>query len=284
MKTLIGKEGYLFLINDTNKELEQHCNNIDFIKDTTLSKYNNVNNFLLIVYPDKSVILNNYLPDGYNAIYRPALNIYKNILKEKILDSYDYLKNEHDIYYKTDTHINLKGNIIVLNIFIEKINILYGFKIPPVNIQINKKITDGNGDLTTFKNLQDMDISKLNLNDIYFYNNDIINFYPDFKITSDSTIRFLNYNLVDETIKLQDESKCANWDILSKYIIYNINHKSTYKKKIIIFYDSFLLSIIPFLFDIFYEIYLIKNVFNEKMINKIGYDYVFEFRAERFLN
>lgn len=284
MKTLIGKEGYLFLINDTNKELEQHCKNINFITDKTLSKYNNVNNFLLIVYPDKSIILSNYLPDGYNAIYRPAVNIYKNVLKNRFLDTYDYLKNEHDTYYKTDTHINLKGNIIVLNRFIEKINVLYGFKISPINIQLTKKITDGNGDLTTFKNLHDMDISKLNLNDIYFYNNDIINFYPNFKITSDSTIRFLNYNLVDETIKLQNESKCADWDILGKYIIHNINNKSTNKKKIIIFYDSFLLSIIPFLFDIFYKIYLIKHEFSSEIINKIGYDYVFEFRAERFLN
>lgn len=284
MKTLIGKEGYLFLINDTNKELEQHCNNIHFINDINLKEYTNINNFLFIVYPDKSVILNNYLPTGYNAIYRPAVNIYKNVLGNKILDAYDYLKNENDVYYKTDMHINLKGNIIVLNKFIEKINILYGFNISYVNIELNKTITAGIGDLTTFKNIGDIDINNLNLNDVSFYNNNIIGFYPNYRITPDSSIRFLNKNLIDETIQLHNENKYAEWDVLSKYIVHNINKKVENKKKIVIFYDSFLLTIIPFIFNIFYDIYLIKSKFDRQIIDKIGYDYVFVFKAERFLD
>ena len=30
-KTLIGKEDYLFLINDSCKELEIHCNNLNLV-------------------------------------------------------------------------------------------------------------------------------------------------------------------------------------------------------------------------------------------------------------
>ena len=39
MKTLIGKDGYLFLINDSGRELEVHCNNVLLVGDKTFSNY-----------------------------------------------------------------------------------------------------------------------------------------------------------------------------------------------------------------------------------------------------
>ncbi len=38
-KTLIGKDEYLFLKNDSSKEIEIHCNNYNPISDLTLSQY-----------------------------------------------------------------------------------------------------------------------------------------------------------------------------------------------------------------------------------------------------
>jgi hypothetical protein len=35
-KTLIGKNGYLFLINDSSQELKIHCDNIDLVNTIEL--------------------------------------------------------------------------------------------------------------------------------------------------------------------------------------------------------------------------------------------------------
>ena len=92
-KTLIGKKNYLFLINDSCKELVVHCKNLNLVSDKNLSRYI-LNNYLLIVLPNKSFIYKDYLPDEYDACFRPALNTYKNIFGNKLIDAYDVLKDE----------------------------------------------------------------------------------------------------------------------------------------------------------------------------------------------
>jgi hypothetical protein len=130
-KALIGKNGYLFLQNDSNKELEVHGNNLDLtnndkIQNITLIK----DKYLLVVFPNKSLLCKQYLPDGYNMIYRPAFNKYHAILDNNLLDGYDVLKNySNDVYYKTDTHLNVNGCIIMYNTFIDKINTLFNLNI-----------------------------------------------------------------------------------------------------------------------------------------------------------
>jgi len=76
-KTLIGKEGYLFLQNDECNELLVHCKNLDLIQDKQLKQYKHIDKTLIIIYPNKSLIYKEYLPDGYNIKYRPGLEIYK---------------------------------------------------------------------------------------------------------------------------------------------------------------------------------------------------------------
>lgn len=79
IKTLIGKSGYLFLTNDSSKELEIHNDNFDNVSQNFYVKYKPyTNKYLLIVIPDKSFVLKKYLPDGYNMIYRPGFNKYAN--------------------------------------------------------------------------------------------------------------------------------------------------------------------------------------------------------------
>jgi hypothetical protein len=289
-KTLIGKNNYLFLQNDTCRELEVHCNNLNLVTDTSLSRYN-FKNFLITIFPNKSYIYSKFLPDGYNVNYRPAFQIYKNKFDEKIIDGYAELSDQENIYYKTDTHINLKGNYIIYKKFIEKVNNLYNLNLVAKHINIHSKVCKlntlpyGVGDLTYPVNLGDQTLD--DINDIYFYSDDITDFYCIYKINNEENIRFLDYNLVDNTSILEKDNKNIDWVVISKYIIYKKNtHNNTSCKKIIIFYDSFLLNIISLYFELFDEcnVYFIKSIYENALINLIKPDYIFEFRLERFLN
>ena len=288
-KTLIGKENYLFLINDASNEIEKHCVNNLSGNINIINNYKKYNNYYLIVYPDKSYIYNRYLPDNYKALYRPIFNYYKTELNEKILDCYEILKNEDNIYYKTDTHINLKGNCLVFNYFsdfVKKINI----NIP--HVDINKlqykyvsnltELMFGIGDLTWQQNLGNQILE--NTSDHYYYDNHDEFIYNRTTINDELNLQFLileNNSLLNKTdINMK---KIIDWNILSTYILYRKNDIYNNNLKIIIFYDSFLINIIHLLLNLFREIYFIKDVFNEKYINIINPDYIFEFRVERFL-
>ena len=282
-KTLIGKNNILFLTNDSGEELKIHCDNLLKVSDLTLSRYN-FKNYILFVYPDKSLIYKDYLPDEYKFKYRPALDVYKNKFKNNIHDLYEILKNETDIYYKTDTHINIKGNYIVYNYFIGVINSQFKINITPKKITLNVKTCElrtlpyGIGDLTWETNLGKQKLN--NMNDNYYFSEDLVCFYNIYIIHDNSNIRFLNYQLHDETKLI--EGKNANWNIISEYIIY-VKNTNKVPLKIIIFYDSFLLNVLSLYFDLFNEIYFIKSVYSKHLINLINPDFVFEFRLERFL-
>ena len=283
-KTLIGKNGYLFLINDEGQELQIHCNNLNKVSDPKLSRYK-LNNFLIIVFPNKSLQLKQYLPDNYIVKYRPALEIYKKKFQEKILDTYEILKNEDEIFYKTDTHMNLKGAYIVYCNFVKQINKLYNLKLVTKIINVEKKICIlnelpiGIGDLTWRLNLGDQKLD--NIYDTYYFSNDIIQFYNSYKIENKNNIRLLTYDLIDATQELEEKKVVLHWEIISKYIIYkNTNNNAN---KILIFYDSFLINTLSLYLDLFENIYFVKNIYDNNIINKIKPTYVFEFRVERFL-
>jgi hypothetical protein len=56
IKTLIGKNNYLFLINDSSQSLDVHTKNINKINISILNIYNEYikkKKILLIVFPDK---------------------------------------------------------------------------------------------------------------------------------------------------------------------------------------------------------------------------------------
>jgi hypothetical protein len=268
MKTLIGKSGYLFLINDDGKELEIHCDNLCRISDVTLSRYT-FSNYYIFVYPDKSYLYKQYLPDQYVVKYRPAFDIYKAKFNENCIDLTDCLQ---DGYYKTDTHIHFKGSYSVYKKFIETIQVNYAKE-----IHIDEKECElsslhcGLGDLTWYENLGEQ---KIDATDTYYFNAEY-SFYCQYTII-DGPIRFLTYALEDITIDLLD--KVVNWEIISSSIIYIQNNGP----KVIIFYDSFLLQSLKLYFDLF-EVYFIKSVYDPNLITTINPDFVFEFRIERFL-
>jgi ferredoxin-fold anticodon binding domain-containing protein len=183
-KTLIGKNDYLFLINDQGRELEIHCNNLDVIYDKELKRYNK-NNFSLIVIPNKSLIYKKYLPDIYDVKYRPSVDIYKTVLKDKIIDCYDILKNKENVYYKTDTHINVKGSYIVYKHFINEINKMYNLNLKPKKITLLQKqcvlseLQLGIGDLLWELNLGNQIVE--NKLDTFYYSNDFEYIYKTLK-------------------------------------------------------------------------------------------------------
>jgi hypothetical protein len=286
-KTLIGKENYLFLQNDSARELEVHQNNLDLVTNELYLKYNEIiNKYLLIIFPNKSFIQKQFLPDDFNLKYRPAFDKYNEFLKEHILDGYIFLKDQIDCYYKTDTHINFKGNYIIYHHFIDKINNSFNLNIGKKNINITEIfcpeglsiLEKGIGDLTWSSNLGDQVLE--NLSDKYYYSNEIRELYPQYKFSPQSKIRILNKDLEDKTNEHLEEK--LHWEIISNYILYQKNNLDT-KIKVLIFYDSFLLPSIDLYIDMFDEVYFSKSIYELDLIQKINPDYVFEFRCERFL-
>ena len=271
MKTLIGKQWYLFLINDSCNELDIHCNNLCNVKDATLPIYT-FKNFLIFVYPDKSWYCREFLPDHYISKYRPSFDIYKNRFKEKCIDLMDCLME--DSFYKTDTHINIKGACFVYKHFIKTVNNLLHWNLPLKQIKIEEKYGENyHGDLLWFKNLNDQVIE--DKSDKIYYSSSCL-FWEHYKIDDSKNIRFLNYSLEDITLSLQNE--LVVWKILSDSIIYIYNKGP----RVLIFYDSFLINSLPLYFDLF-EVYFAKTTYDTILIDKIKPDYIFEFRVERFL-
>ena len=290
-KTLIGKNGYLFLQNDSCQELNVHHSNLQLCNKDFLHRYDTYKNkYLLIVMPNKSLIYKQYLPDGFDLKYRPAFNLYKEYLQDHILDCYEFLQHEEDTYFKTDTHINLKGNYIVYKKFIQKIKDLFHLRVEDKNINIIKSNCNnlldcnfGIGDLTWTMNLGDQILE--DVTDTYYSTDD---FEPlVWRHTLNETSSFQLYKLkngglVDET--QLNINKLVDWYMVSDYIFYKKNISCSENKiKVLIFYDSLLLSILPLYLNMFYEVYLYKTIYSKEIIDVIQPDYVFEFRVERFL-
>jgi hypothetical protein len=289
-KTLIGKDGYLFLQNDSARELEVHNNNLSLVSNNFYEKYEKIKDkFLLIVFPNKSYLHPEFLPDGYNLKYRPGFDIFKNYFNENILDGYQFLKDIDDVYYKTDTHINNKGSLIIYNEFINKINQLFNLNISTQNYLYNKIEVDnlisleiGVGDLTWDLNLGDQVLETQK--DTYYEIIDNQQLYVKYTFNDMSEIKTLEYidnTLIDKTS--DNVNKSLDWNIISKYILFKQNINCDNKLKVIIFYDSFLCSTLQLYMNLFYEVYFVKTYFDNNIINIVNPDFIFEFRVERFL-
>jgi hypothetical protein len=223
--------------------------------------------------------------------YRPGFNIYKKYFGSQIIDGYEILKNENDVYYKTDTHINLKGAYIMYCNFIKEVNKIFNLGIVQKVCKIERNETDslssigvGIGDLTWPSNLGHQIISSTL--DNYYYSDDIYPLYCKHKISkNDAQVAFLlfeNNKLSNKTNSLDGE--ILSWHHVSKYILYkNNSYKKLPKRKIVIFYDSFLLSTLSLYMEMFDEVFMVKSTTNFELINHISPDFVFEFRTERFL-
>ena len=200
-----------------------------------------------------------------------------------MLDAYEILKNKDEIFFKTDTHMNIRGSCIVYYNFIEQINKLYNLNLVPKIINLEKKtgrlrLLNLAGDLTNPTNLREQYFD-CDIDDTCYFSDDVIQLFCSYKIENKNNIRLLTYDLKDETQQLEEKQETLHWDIISKYIIYkNTNNNAS---KILIFYDSFLLNTLSLYLDLFENIYFVKNKYDNDIINKINPAYVF--RIERLL-
>jgi len=142
-------------------------------------------------------------------------------------------------------------------------------------LEILAKLQIGLGDLTWDMNKGTQILN--NVFDNYYSSNELIQIYYG---TNKYNIIFYDYNLVDKSDEINDN--IIEWNILSKYILYKRNEDAL-NKKVVIFYDSLLLSTLGLYITMFKDVYMIKNVYDNKIIDKINPDYIFEFRVERFL-
>lgn len=288
VKTLIGKNGYLFLQNDSANEIQKHLTNESTIIEKSLDKFDKViNKYFITIFPNKCFVCRSKLPDGYDLKYRPNFDVYQKKFGDRLLDGYAILGDNIDNYYKTDTHINLKGSVQIYYEFLEKINKIFGFDIKYKKYCVESIVVDRLsdffclGDLTSPINVGDQNI--IDTSDVYFYSKDIFNIYSNCTIEEEHKIKYL-YLEKGEFNDLTGSliGKTFDWFVVNKYILYKKNDGKP-KYKVLIFYDSFLLSTICLYMDLFYEVYMFKNSFNQDLIEKINPDYVFEFRVERFL-
>ena len=282
--TLIGISGYLFLINDSSNELEIHCNNLNLVtSNESIYKYMKYSDkLILIVFPDKSIICNEYLPSNYKAIYRPGIETYKSQLSN-IYDMYSIVNNIK-YYYKTDTHINIIGSYAVYNEFIKIFNSKFNQNLRPININIietkcSKDKCICHGDLLNPLNLGDM--IRFCCNETRYKIIENQSYILNTILHSEDNIKIFNYELVD--ITQQFIGQPITWDIISNNIFYYNNPNITFKFRSVIFHDSFLLNLQRLYINTLSETYFIKDSLNIDLINKINPDYIMEFRVERFL-
>lgn len=289
-KTLIGKNGVLFLKNDSSRELEVSSQNLCVVSKDFYKRYENIKDkFLLIVFPNKSLIYKDCLPLEYNSDikYRPSFDIYQKYFGNHCIDSYKELIDIKDTYYKTDTHINNNGAIIVYQKFVSSLNNLFKLDTTQRCCTLTKKIVPslselymGLGDLTWDINLGLQVLETKN--DTYYTINESCQIYAKYIFSEDSLIRlYLQENdiLVDKT--LDNIGAVLGWDIIGKYILYTRNNNLKYT--VLIFYDSFLCSTLQLYMELFYEVYCIKSIFRNDIVSLLNPDYIFEFRCERFL-
>jgi hypothetical protein len=287
IKTLVGKENYLFLQNDGTDSYQSHTLNINKTDINNLNRYNKCiefNNILFVVFPDKEVICKQYLPMDIN-IYRPNLDLYKIYFKDKLLDGINIL--DYTDYYKTDHHINTKGGykmfkLIVQyleNIFQINLNDNMHLELEETHVNSLSELHEGLGDLTWETNKGDLILN--DISDTYYNIISFPKFYCNIYSNDDNIYSILDYNLTNISDRYYNQ--VITWDIINKHFLYKKNNIFKINKRVLIFYDSFMLSTINLYKNIFREIYLIKTVFNNNIIVQIKPDFIIECRVERFL-
>ena len=285
-KVLIGKDNYLFIINDSSESLNKHNKSYisNLYPNNLHNRYNKyIKQMLFVIFPDKEVVCKDFLPDHIICNSRPYADTYNKYFSKNIIDGYLIL--DPSDYYKTDTHINCKGELKIYYAIINYLNKLFNVRIPVNNYSITEQtvprledLNKGIGDLTWQHNKGTLEIA--DYTDTYYNIEQSVNFYLSI-YNNDNNYNILDYDLND--ISKDWINKTIDWNCVSKNIFYKKNSLYSIKGKVLIFYDSFLLSTLSLFKDLFEEIYLAKTIFNENLINNIYPDLIIEVRVERFL-
>ena len=267
--TLKGKDGYLFLINDSNNEIRQHFDqsyinnfNPNFFIERLKSKidYCNKKNmkYFFFIVPDKSYVCKDFLPFDVKIIKRNY-----DLIKHVFPDFSEKL--DHTCYSYTDSHINFSGGKELSFYFLNHIN--NNFKrndyIKLIEEQMIIESNISTGDLTLSVNWSYSDEEKLeyiNEKSITMYNKCLISMKDDlpekFKFSSQR-----------ETFYYLNEKGFTNLKVLvlrDSSTIYLNNILSVYFKEILLYWDHW--------------------IFNKEIIEWYKPDIIVDIRTERFLD
>jgi len=265
-----GKNGYLFLVNDSNNEIRQHFdlsyyNHFNpalfiekFNSKTEYCKLNNIE-FKFFIVPDKSYVCREYLPFDIKIIKRNY-----DLIKNYVPDFSDKLNPNH--YWKTDSHINyLGGKELSYNIL----------------NNINKKFTREDFDI----------LIKEQMDTIYDFNKppytcDLISDHnwsysknERLKYDDEKTLLFTSKNMInlDEEVPEKFNGK--------RRVIHRLNENSFTDLKFLIFRDSSTNYLTSFLQLYCREILCNWDYwsFNKELIEWYKPDVILEIRTERLL-
>ncbi|OEC88530.1 MULTISPECIES: hypothetical protein [Methanobacterium] len=270
-KALKGKNGYLFLINDSNHEIKQHFDlsypssfnayffkkNLDYNK--RVCNDNGIEYHFFIV-PDKSLVCKNFLPFEIKAIKRN----YDLISKEVP----DFIENlDYTCYYKNDTHINYYGGKELVYYYLKCIN--NNFTREEFEKLINEQLKFNNifwgGDLVHEDNWSYSDKEK----------EDYLN---------EKETMFINKNIVNLSENLPEKFKFDG----TRATGYYRNDQSFTNLKVLIFRDSAVDRLKDSFSVYFKEMLLYWDhwdhwLFNKELIEWYKPDIILEIRTERFL-
>ena len=279
IKTLYGKEDYLFLINDNSNSLINHCKKFHDFNVNSINRYLTYiksKKIFLFVFPDKEIICKEFLPDDYIIKNRSKLDYYKVTFFNLLYDT----TNLFDIsdYDKSESHINLKGMIKFYYKICDILSNKFNVEINKKKIELSESIKQGNGDLIQGVNIG-TNIAKKIYEKTYTTNNNISiinNIYRE-----NSNLKILDKDFND--ISNDFYSKKFLWIDIKKRILYFENENSLNNLKIMIFHDSFLASTLNLYGEMFKYVYCVKHIFANELVEYIKPDYILELRIERFL-
>lgn len=148
MKMIYGKNGWLFLHNDTNAVIDQITGKRPFSSES-LKKWadamkirkeyaaKNACEYEFLIIPNKHCVYDEFLPDGISlSDNRRAIQLSK--LGDPVVYPLDHLKQftkDVELYYKNDTHWNSVGAAVVFNDFAKRHGIPHTLDISPKNIR-----------------------------------------------------------------------------------------------------------------------------------------------------
>jgi GT2 family glycosyltransferase/glycosyltransferase involved in cell wall biosynthesis len=272
-KSLKGKNGFLFLLNDSNNEIRQHFdesyeNNFDSSRFIEKIEYKmkyceNIGiKYYFFLIPDKSLVCKDLLPfktklikRNYDAINRLVPDFIENL--------------DQSCYFKIDTHMNYIGGRELSYSYLHYID--NNFKKHDYDSLLDEQVEIEKTNLKNERLIGDL-LSMQN----WSYSDEEKQEYIE-----EETVLLINKYLEDLKEKIPDEFKICK----TRETEYYYNPKSFTNLKVLILRDSSLKFLKDPLSIYFKEILLYWDHwdFNQKLVEWYKPDLILEIRTERFL-
>ncbi|SEH31224.1 hypothetical protein [Selenomonas sp. KH1T6] len=254
---LEGKNGWLFLDNDTNKSVDQFCGRslmLDKVQAewrTFLDRAKELPGFILFVPPSKESVFPRFYPHE-KSMCRPIDQLHE-IVNDSGLDRFfypcDILSQKESSYSKTDTHYTFLGAELCFEELIKKYFdfSLDDYRKKEFSFESRKNIGDLGSKMSPMRDSEYVFLKETGNEEHLIYSNDIEN-----------------------TGRVEYYKNKA--DYLSN-------------KKVLIFGDSFSHNITPFFHACFMELLVCRTVgtIHMDLIEKFKPDYVISEMTERFI-